>query len=103
MGQHGELIGGSAVWYHQELQKMEYPTCHVLIGGGPIASDEAEISLKKNIPIFYARTKKRLCDKTVVQTHRADVYGSIETWANKKGVPRDQWHPFESQRLNGLG
>jgi hypothetical protein len=86
------LIGGSAVWFSEECRAAGFPTCQVLIGGGPISEDEADYCYQQSIPIFYARTKKKNLRRDI-HRHPADAYGQLELWANSKGLPRDTWHP----------
>lgn len=89
----GNLIGASKVWFSEELRSAGFPTCHVLIGGGPICVDEADFSTKNGIPIFYARARKKIMDEATMVVCPAEAYGQMEFWANEEGIPRDMWHP----------
>merc|ERR1712151_486358 len=89
----GNLIGASKVWFSEELRSAGYPTCQVLIGGGPICVDEADFSTKNGIPILYARARKKIIDEDMMVICPAEAYGHMEDWANENGIPRDMWHP----------
>jgi len=89
----GNLIGASKVWFSEELRTAGFPTCQVLIGGGPICADEADFSTKHGIPIFYARARKKIIDEATMVVCPAEAYGQMEFWANEEGIPRDMWHP----------
>jgi hypothetical protein len=90
----GRLTGGSSVWFSEELRNAGFPNGHVLIGGGPIAADEADFCTKNDIPILYARARKKTIDDDMMVTCPAEAYGQMESWANEAGIPRDAWHPY---------
>jgi len=97
----GNLVGASEVWFSDELRNAGFPTCHVLIGGGPICVDEADFSTKNGIPVFYARARKKIVDDAMMVICPAEAYGQMEYWANEAGIPRDMWHPRTPEITTG--
>jgi hypothetical protein len=88
-----EMCGGTKRWFSDDVQLKG----HIVLGGGAICCDEADLSIERGIPTFYAPCEAKLKPTSIVPSME-DWYGRIETIANEKHWPRHCWHPMPPQR-----